>query len=124
MTTERTFEHGVFTITVHRQRVRDKIAYDIVRQKLARAGVGNLYTQHTFAKFASQSRVQGMAWVDETSTDEAIAAAFNVIMDGDADLYDVWSDELKLVDQPLNDPALIPPGQVSESEKKEVQSSD
>lgn len=107
---ERTFTHNGVTVTVHRARIRDRVARDIIIQKLQRAGVGDAFERYTFANLLSQSEVDGLPWGTSLSSDAELAVAFDAVMNSeDTTLYEKWDDELRLVNSALNDAALLPP---------------
>lgn len=114
---ERTITHGAITVTVKRATVRARLTRDVLISRLHRLGIGDAFANWQFANAAAQSTVTGMLWVDAATDGDDLRAAYEAWLDSDAILFDEWQKALDIVNAPLGDPALIPPGGLT-SEKK------
>lgn len=104
--TERTFTYGDLTVTVHRQRIKDRLAVTTIVGRMSTLGLGDAYTQLVFGRCLAQSTVSGMPWATSQSSDAELAAVFDAWGELDADVFELWNDALDLVDMKLNGAAL------------------
>ncbi len=114
---ERTFSHHNLTITVCRERIRERLAREKVRVRLGNVGGDELQTgRQLFARLVAVSSVSGMPFPTADASAEELQAAFHKWLELDGDLLDEWLLEMELVNAPANEPELLPP--VGEAEKK------
>lgn len=103
--TERTFSYGDLTVTVHRQRIKDRLAVTTIVGRMRSLDMGDPYMQMVFGRVLAQSDVSGMAWANSQSSDAELRAVFEAWGELDADMFEMWNDALDLVDMKLSAPA-------------------
>lgn len=114
---ERTFSHHHLTITVCRERIRERLARGKVLARLGAVGGDELQTgRQLFARLVAVSSVSGMPFPTADASAEELQAAFHAWLELDGDLLDTWLLEMELANAPVNEPELLPPA--SDEEKK------
>jgi hypothetical protein len=103
-----TFDWQKAKITVHRARVRDRLAVDSIQTKLAAdADIATIIAVRQFGRILAQSSVEGEVGFPlppPTASEGDLRAAFNLWLDVDAELMDRWDATLKRVDAALTEP--------------------
>lgn len=105
MDTTSTFQWGNAQITVRRAKVRDRLAVDAVQGKLAKdAEMDTIIAVRSFGKILAQSEVDGEVGFPcppPTASESELRQAYDLWLDADAELMDIWQQHLRKVDAPL-----------------------
>lgn len=115
-------------VTVKTETGRMVLDKQIVYSKLAynRSDPAEVNRAYNFAVAVTQtvgiSGSLGFDWVTPASTPAELQAAFEGFLDMPATPFRKWQAAIEAVDQPPNDPALLPPELVPESEKSDPNS--